>query len=304
MSQPAIRPPSAFSAERRQHLGASFDSLAEHYTSGRPTYPADFVEKLLQPLLARTPRPETVLEVGAGTGQATGLLARHFARVTAIEPGAKLSQEAAERYSSDRRVSVHGARFEDWVTTRQYDCVFSASAFHWADPSVSYEKAAAFLKPTGILAFISYTDVIGDESWEETAEGIREIYRTHAPNLTPPFGTRTFDDLTSTLRQPEATIAQALEYVEFGTARAVEVLPMKHLFASPQVLIERQDRAFTSDSIVAALASYGGFRGLDAETARRLAMGIRTYVEDERDNHITRPFALIGLTAATRRTSV
>ncbi|TXL87709.1 class I SAM-dependent methyltransferase [Streptomyces sp. IB2014 016-6] len=294
------RPAPAHTPARRQQLGASFDGLADHYTAGRPTYPADFVQALLRPLFDRTDQPRTVLEVGAGTGQATGILPRFFSQVTSMEPGFRLNQEASRRLSDDDRVTVHRSTFEAWSGTDTYDCVFSASAFHWADPHVSYEKAATLLKPCGTLAVISYGDVVSDDAWEQPAERIREMYRRHAPHLTPPFGTRSLDDLSSALKHHGDSLAQALEYFEFGTAEAVAALHVSHWFEPATVLVERHERPYTGEGIVTALTSYGGFRNLEEDTARRLAAEIRTYVEDECGNRLLRPFALVGL-AADRR---
>jgi SAM-dependent methyltransferase len=303
MSQTRQAPPVPVHAPaRRQQLGASFDTLAEHYTAGRPTYPAEFVQTLLQPLLDRTDANRTVLEVGAGTGQATRLLPQFFTQVTSMEPGLKLCEEARQRYASNPRVTVHQSTFEDWGDTDRHDCVFSASAFHWADPRVSYEKAAALLRPSGRLVFISYSDVIGSDAWEEQAERIRAIYRRLAPQLTPPFGTRRLNELSSRLTRHTGSIAQALEYLEFGTPEHVAELPIGRWFGPATVLVDRHDRPYTGEGIVAALSSYGGFRGLEQDTARRLADDIRTYVEEECDNQLLRSFALTGL-AADRATT-
>ncbi|MEV6758248.1 methyltransferase domain-containing protein [Streptomyces sp. NPDC051214] len=296
------RPAPAYAPARRQQLGASFDGLADHYTAGRPTYPADFVHALLGPLLERTDASRTVLEVGSGTGQATGILPRFFSRVTSMEPGLRLSQEASRRYCDGDRVRVHRSTFEAWPATETYDCIFSASAFHWADPYVSYEKAAALLKPSGALAVVSYGDIVGEDAWEQPAERIREIYRRHAPHLTPPFGTRTFNGLSSGLKHYSGSLAQALEYFEFGTAGAVAELPVPHWFEPATVLVEHHERPYTGEGIVTALTSYGGFRNLDEDTARRLAAEICTYVEDECNNRLLRPFALVGLAADRRNT--
>ncbi|MFI8917175.1 class I SAM-dependent methyltransferase [Streptomyces sp. NPDC053513] len=304
MSQIRQAPPVPVHAPvRRQRLGASFDTLAEYYTAGRPTYPAEFVQTLLQPLLDRTDTHRTVLEVGAGTGQATQLLPQFFAQVTSMEPGRKLCEEASQRHVSDPHVAVHQSTFEDWSGTDRHDCVFSASAFHWADPRVSYEKAAALLKPSGRLVFVSYSDVIGSDTWEEQAERIRAIYRRLAPQLTPPFGTRRLDELRSRLKGNSESIAQALEYLEFGTPEHVTELPIGHWFGPATVLVDRHDRRYTGEGIVAALSSYGGFRGLEQDTARQLADEIRAYVEEECGNQLLRSFALTGL-AADRATTL
>jgi SAM-dependent methyltransferase len=98
-----------------------------------------------------------VLEVGCGSGQLTrGLLARGL-HVTALEPGTNLIALARQNLEGAGRVEFVNARFEDAVLPRgQFQAVFSASAFHWIDPEVSWQKAADVLVPGGTLALVQY----------------------------------------------------------------------------------------------------------------------------------------------------
>ncbi len=49
------------------------------------------------------------------------------------------------------------AKFEDAVLPEShYKAVFSASAFHWIDPDISWRKTAELLVPGGTLCLISY----------------------------------------------------------------------------------------------------------------------------------------------------
>ena len=53
-------------------------------------------------------------------------------------------------------VQFVNAQFEDAPLPReQFQAVFSASAFHWVDPAVSWQKAADVLVPGGTLALDS-----------------------------------------------------------------------------------------------------------------------------------------------------
>ena len=98
-----------------------------------------------------------MLEVGCGSGQLTcGLLARGL-HVTALEPGKSLIALARQNLEGAGAVEFMNAQFEDALLPReQFRAVFSASAFHWVNPAVSWQRAADVLVPGGTLALVQY----------------------------------------------------------------------------------------------------------------------------------------------------
>ena len=84
------------------------------------------------------------------------MLARGL-RVTALEPGQNLIALARQNLDGAGAVEFVNAQFEDALLPReQFQAVFSASAFHWVDPEVSWQKAADVLVPGGTLALVQY----------------------------------------------------------------------------------------------------------------------------------------------------
>jgi ubiquinone/menaquinone biosynthesis C-methylase UbiE len=67
----------------------SLDAWADDYERGRPGWPAEVVE------VPALPRTATVVELGAGTGKLTRLLAPVFARVVAVEPADPMRRQLA-----------------------------------------------------------------------------------------------------------------------------------------------------------------------------------------------------------------
>ena len=138
-----------------RRYGKVFDEIAAEYDRHRPTYPDELIDQACR--LAGIGVGDHVLEVGCGSGQLTrGLVARGL-HVTALEPGKNLIALARQRLEGAGEVEFVSAQFEDASLPReQFQAVFSASAFHWVDPKVSWQKAADVLVPGGTLALVQY----------------------------------------------------------------------------------------------------------------------------------------------------
>jgi ubiquinone/menaquinone biosynthesis C-methylase UbiE len=138
-----------------RRYGEVFDEIAAEYDRRRPTYPDELIDQACR--LAGIGVGDHVLEVGCGSGQLTrGLVARGL-HVTALEPGKNLIALARQRLEGAGEVEFVSAQFEDASLPReQFQAVFSASAFHWVDPKVSWQKAADVLVPGGTLALVQY----------------------------------------------------------------------------------------------------------------------------------------------------
>ena len=71
-----------------------------------------------------------------------------------MEMGSNLARIAQRKLASFRGVTVNNVRFEDWEPGGAvFDMVFAETSWHWLDPRVRYAKAAAVLRPAGVLAF-------------------------------------------------------------------------------------------------------------------------------------------------------
>jgi SAM-dependent methyltransferase len=132
-----------------------FDEVAAEYDRHRPAYPDELVDRACQ--LAEIGPGNHVLELGCGTGQLTRSLLARGLRVTALEPGPSLIALARQNLAGVGEVEFVTARFEDApLPGGQFSAVFCASAFHWLDPEVSWQKAADVLVPGGTLALVTY----------------------------------------------------------------------------------------------------------------------------------------------------
>jgi SAM-dependent methyltransferase len=138
-----------------RRYGQVFDEIADEYDRHRPAYPDELIDQACR--VAGIGTGDQVLEVGCGSGQLTrGLLARGL-HVTALEPGRSLIALARQNLAGAGAVEFVNARFEDASPPREhFQAVFSASAFHWINPEVSWQKAADVLVPGGTLALVQY----------------------------------------------------------------------------------------------------------------------------------------------------
>lgn len=131
----------------------SFDAAADTYRRGRPPYP-DAVFELLAARCGLRPGTR-VLDIGAGTGLATGPLLAAGAHVVAVEPGEHLAAILTAELACDRLEVVIG-EFETAdlgaAGAGGFDLAVAATSLHWLDPVVSTRRLGELVRPGGRVA--------------------------------------------------------------------------------------------------------------------------------------------------------
>jgi SAM-dependent methyltransferase len=180
--------------------------MAAEYDRHRPAYPDELVDQACQ--AAGIGRGDRVLEVGCGTGQLTRSLLARGLHVTALEPGGNLIALARQNLAG--AVDFVHAKLEEALLPREhFQAVFSASAFHWVDPEVSWRKVADALVPGGTLALIQYFGLEEPRSQPDQAAVLAAI-RKVAPEIAA--GWPAYRDLDATLagvEQRRGNVSQA-----------------------------------------------------------------------------------------------
>jgi len=188
-------PESAARRYGRVFDGAVFDEIAAEYDRHRPAYPDELIDQACR--IAGLGGGDAVLEVGCGSGQLTRSLAGRGLRVTAVEPGTNLLSLARQNLAGAGEVEFVNDRFEDArLPPGRFRAVFSASAFHWVDPEVSWRKAADVLVPGGTLALVQYFGMEEARS-KQDQDAVLAAMRKVAPDIAA--GWPAYRDLDGTL---------------------------------------------------------------------------------------------------------
>jgi SAM-dependent methyltransferase len=240
-------------------LRTTFDEVAEGYDRARPTYPEPVFDDLVE--LTGLGPGARLLEIGCGTGQATLTLAARGFLVTCVELGGRLAAVARRKLAPFPGVEIVNAEFETWAAPAgRFDGVAAFSAFHWIDPEVRYEKAAAVLREDGALAVVGTTHVLpanGDVFFAEVQEDYDAV-DPREDNVPPPDPAAVADDAIPEL------IAQIESSGRFGP-----VAVRRHLW----------ELAYTADEYLAVLDTYSGHRALDPERRAQLYERIHRRIE-------------------------
>uniref|UniRef100_A0AAU3GMG2 Class I SAM-dependent methyltransferase n=1 Tax=Streptomyces sp. NBC_01401 TaxID=2903854 RepID=A0AAU3GMG2_9ACTN len=163
----------------------SFGAKATAYERFRPGYSVELVDRVAT-FAGRTIR--TALEIGAGTGKATGLFSRRGVAVTATEPDEAMLAELRTHVPAD--VRTVRAAFEDLRAGETYGLVYAAAALHWTRPEGRWARVAALLEPGGVFASFGGPIRPADPAVEKAARKARAPFldsdEVPSPDGTPP----------------------------------------------------------------------------------------------------------------------
>ncbi|MGN9768887.1 class I SAM-dependent methyltransferase [Micromonospora sp. SD12] len=219
-----------------------FGAIADLYDDVRPGYP-NAIADLIRDYHGST--PDTVTEIGAGTGKGTAVLLRLGAPVTCIEPDPRMAARLTATFP-DVHTVTH--TFERWQPpTGGVPLLACALAWHWLDPATRNRRAHAALTPGGTLA------VFGHEY------GYADPAQAHAVDTT----LRAID--------PTATRHPADWFHHDITASG--------LFTDVHAHTLHRDLTLSTDQYLRLLQTFGPYRQRTADQQTRATTAMRTLVD-------------------------
>jgi trans-aconitate 2-methyltransferase len=156
-----------------------------------PAQYLEFADARLRPALdllarIRLDAPQTIVDLGCGTGNVTRLLAERWpqARIVGVDSSPAMLREARAAMHDDPRCTFVTADLAEWQPDAPVELVYSNAALHWLpNHAALFARVAAMVAPEGVLAVQmpdnfrapSHTliaDIARSERWRAKVGGI------------------------------------------------------------------------------------------------------------------------------------
>ncbi|MCR6587650.1 class I SAM-dependent methyltransferase [Campylobacter insulaenigrae] len=154
-----------------------FSEVAKHYHN-RPAYSTMLIQKLIKCVNDKNKEQMNVVEVGAGTGKLTKILADEFnLLIDAVEPNDNMREEGIKFTQNSKNITWHKGSGEVTNIESDYaDWLIMASSFHWTDPNKSLPEFARVLHGGGYFTAIwNPRHIVEGSVFYEIEEEIKHI---------------------------------------------------------------------------------------------------------------------------------
>lgn len=164
-----------------------FTDQADAYHRSRPSYPAAMLDELAAELGLAAGHP--VVDIGAGTGILTTLLAERGFSVSAVEPNAAMAAYARPHPSVRW---IEGTFEATGLAPSSQRWAVAAQAFHWADPPLALPEIARVLEPGA-----AFTAMFNDRDHEtsELMTFVRATMQREVPGFDEAYRERDWEQV-------------------------------------------------------------------------------------------------------------
>jgi SAM-dependent methyltransferase len=273
----------------RDSLGRSFDSVADAYERYRPGYPPALFDDLGS--LVTLGESSSVLEIGCGTGQATGALLERGCTVLAVEPGESMVSRARSKFAG-RSFVAELSTFEAWSRDgRLFDVIFSATAFHWTDPSRRWPLAHEALREGGHVALATNRTSEGG-SFDEFYLATGDLHRR--------FGVGGDESRSPSIAAFHRELARARDVGALWAAAEPVAGPSDatRYFAPPVYRTYEWTDVYRTEEAIGLLSTYSTYLVLAPEARTELLDELAALIDERFGGSLTRHYLSILAVAA------
>lgn len=238
-----------------------FGEVADQYDRHRPGYP----DALYDMVIGDGP-VEDVLDVGTGTGRAAVAMAARGLGGIGVEPSPEMAAIARARLPDSWVVETNDFEVCRAGDRHDWPLITCAQAWHWIDHDRGFAKAAALLRPGGVLALFWNRPTF---RLDDLRHALDQIYDRLAP------------DMKSSLRGRGTGPKGQLPGVELGRPPTG--------FTAVRRDEVRWERAYTTDEWIGLLETHSDHRLLEPGHRAEVHGAVRDAI-DERGGRFMLPY--------------
>lgn len=238
-------------------LRKAFDIDATNYDKWRPRYCKELFNDIIA--YSKLNSETECLEVGCGTGQATGPILETGSSVLAVELGENFTDYTRDKFMSYKNFRIENADFEKIpLQDNEFDLVFSGTAFHWIPEETGYPKVLNVLKSGGAIAV--FWNKPAPESLDNPLHlKMQEVYEKY-------FGSGNVKKFESQLSNPQERYEKIIRTLE------------KYGFVQAECRLYKQVREFNAEDYISLISTYSDHIALPEQGKSQLFNEIRAAI--------------------------
>ncbi len=156
-----------------------FKGFSEVYDKSRPSMPGFTIDAVIKYL---GKKPDTVVDIGCGTGLSTVAWEGNCIRAIGVEPSDDM-RRIAEAKSSDTVSFIKGYSHKTGLGDEIADAAICSQSFHWMEPFSTLKEVSSILKKGGVFATVDcdwppMSDWRVDKAYTDMFDKIHELENT------------------------------------------------------------------------------------------------------------------------------